>query len=163
MEFPLLVKQHGGKYRRIICKTLSTNFRQCTQIMQVNFPKSLRKDEVVVENYYLGINASDINFTNGRYIPNAKPPFPCGFEAIGKVRAVGNDVKKLKIGDVVVVSSVFGAFSDFMFVHEKNAIKVPFMNANILPMIVCGLTASIALEHVGEMKHGETVMVTASA
>lgn len=31
-------------------------------------------------NRFVGINASDINYTAGRYDPNKKPPFPVGFE-----------------------------------------------------------------------------------
>lgn len=29
---------------------------------------------------FVGINASDVNFTAGKYDPNAKLPFDCGFE-----------------------------------------------------------------------------------
>merc|ERR1719410_1924622 len=49
-----------------------------------------------------------------------------------------------------------------MIVHEKQAIKVP-LSAKMLPLMISGLTASIALEEVGEMRHGETVLVTAAA
>lgn len=162
MEFAQLVQQCGGTYRRIICHTLSSNFRQSTSIVEERFPKELGNTEVVIQNHYLGINASDINFTNGRYAPDVKPPFPCGFEAIGKVKAVGQDVKKLKAGDAVSMT-LFGAFSEYLIMPEKSVIKIPFVSANILPMVVCGSTASIALDKVGNMAHGETVMVTAAA
>ena len=29
---------------------------------------------------YVGINASDVNFSAGRYDPSARPPFDAGFE-----------------------------------------------------------------------------------
>ena len=37
---------------------------------------------------YVGINASDINFTAGRYDPNVKPPFECGFEVFIDVTVI---------------------------------------------------------------------------
>ncbi|GMF09081.1 unnamed protein product [Phytophthora lilii] len=42
-------------------------------------------------------------------------------------------------------------------------VKVPAPTPDALPLIVCGSSASIALEQVGEMKSGETVLVTAAA
>lgn len=32
---------------------------------------------------YVGVNASDINYTAGKYDPKRKPPFPSGFEVSG--------------------------------------------------------------------------------
>ena len=162
MEFSQLVQQCGGKYKRIICHTLSSNFRKSTSIVEEQFPSTLGKNEVVVQNHFLGINASDINFTNGRYAPDVQPPFPCGFEAIGTIKAVGSDVKKLKPGDAVSMMT-FGAFSEYLIMPEKSVIKVPFLSSSVLPMIVCGSTASIALDEVGHMTHGETVLITAAA
>jgi prostaglandin reductase 3 len=40
---------------------------------------------------------------------------------------------------------------------------VPAAVPAVLPITVCGLTASIALEKTGEMKSGETVLITAAA
>ena len=75
----------------------------------------------------LGINASDINFTAGRYFPDPKKiklPFDCGFESLGKVVYAGADVKRLKKGDFVLIS-VYGAFTEHMIVKEKQAHKIP--------------------------------------
>ena len=161
MEYTHLVNQCKGTYKRIICNTISSNFRQATSIVEDKFPPTLGNNEIVIENHFLGINASDINFTNGRYT-SVNPPFPCGFEAIGEVKAVGPNVKKLKLGDSVSTTS-YGAFSEYMILPEKQVMKVPYLHPNILPMVICGTTASISLEKVGEMAHGETILVTAAA
>ena len=43
-----------------------------------------------------GVNASDVNFTSGRYFgikeATRRLPFPAGFEAVGAVAAVGPGV-----------------------------------------------------------------------
>jgi NADPH:quinone reductase-like Zn-dependent oxidoreductase len=66
--------------RKIVCHKLSTNFRECTAIVPFEVP-ALKKGEVLVQTKYCGINASDINYTNGAYLPGVQPPFDCGFEA----------------------------------------------------------------------------------
>ena len=66
--------------RKIICKKLSTDFRECTAIVPFQVPELKQKD-VLIQTAYCGINASDINYTNGAYLPGIQPPFACGFEA----------------------------------------------------------------------------------
>ncbi|ETW00414.1 hypothetical protein H310_07051 [Aphanomyces invadans] len=150
-------------FRKIVCTKLSTDFRGATEIVTV--PRASLKvtpGTVLIKNVVVGINASDINYTNGKYNPGVQPPFDCGFEGVGHVEEVGAGVKHLKKGDAVVYS-MYGAFSEYVVVPIKLAAKVPVATAEILPLNVCGLTASIALDTVGEMKTGETVLVTAAA
>lgn len=68
------------KSRKIVCQKLSTNFRECTAIVEHEL-RPLKAGEVLVQTKYVGINASDINYTNGAYLPGVQPPFDCGFEA----------------------------------------------------------------------------------
>ncbi|OQR88768.1 alcohol dehydrogenase [Thraustotheca clavata] len=150
-------------YRKIVCNELSTDFRGATSIVSV--PKEslvAAPGTVVVKNHFLGINASDINFTNGKYLPGVQPPFDVGFEAVGEVVEVGPKVKHLKRGDAVMYS-LYGAFAEYIVVPIKFINKVPMLTPSVLPLNVCGLTASIALDVVGEMKQGEVVLVTAAA
>ncbi|KAL7694331.1 putative GroES-like superfamily, polyketide synthase, enoylreductase domain-containing protein [Plasmopara halstedii] len=147
--------------RKIVCHKLSTNFRECTAIVAFTIPE-LKQGEVLMQTKYCGVNASDINYTNGIYLPGVLPPFDCGFEALGIVLEVGPGVSRLKKGDAVVFTS-YGAFSEHIVAKERSLVKVPVAIPEVLPITLCGLTASIALEHVGEMKHGETVLVTAAA
>ena len=57
-----------------------------------------QKGQVLVRRAFAGVNASDVNFTSGRYFgtpeQSAKQlPFYAGFEAVGVVAAVGEGVK----------------------------------------------------------------------
>lgn len=56
-----------------------------------------------------------------------------------------------------------GAFSEYLEVPAAAALKVPSVSPDVLPIIVCGLSASLALEQVGEMKTNQTILVTAAA
>ncbi|CAH0480724.1 unnamed protein product [Peronospora belbahrii] len=147
--------------RKIICHKISANFRECTAIVPFQVPV-LKQDEVLVQTKYCGINASDINYTNGAYLPGVQPPFDCGFEALGIVLDVGSGVTAIKKGDAVA-STAYGAFAEHLVTKERFLVKVPAVVREVLPIVVCGLTASMALEYVGQMTHGETVLVTAAA
>lgn len=60
----------------------------------------------------------------------------------------------------------FGAFSELLVAPAKAAVPLPRADPTLFPLFVSGLTASIALEKVGEMLPsggGQTVLVTAAA
>ena len=116
--------------------------------------------EVVVENLWAGVNASDINFAAGAYSPGRNPPLFPGFEAVSRVLAVGPGVSHVKAGESVVWSG-YGAFSEACVVKASTVIPVPSPSPHMLPVLVSGLTASLALD--GELHSGNRVLVTAAA
>jgi len=139
---------------------LGTNFRECTKLQEAALPK-LGPSDILVKNHFLGINASDVNFSSGIYLPGVQPPFDAGFEAIGEVVEAG-EKSSIPVGSPVAYS-VYGAFADFKIIDQKSAFPIPNLSVEYLPLLVSGLTASIALERVGELKSKETVLVTAAA
>jgi len=147
-------------YKKIVAHKISSDFRAITTVEQAILP-SPKPDEIVIRNYYLGINASDINYTNGRYT-RVKPPFDTGLESMGKVVAVGDKVTRFKVGDVAA-SLAYGSFAEYVIISDKQAILLPALRPEILTIPVSGLTASLALKYTGEMKKGETILVTAAA
>jgi len=149
-------------YRKIQVVTLSTDFRSATQIVTVPLPTTLKDGHVLARLHYAGINASDINFTSGKYFPNAKPPFDVGFEAVGSVTAVGAGVT-LKIGAPVLISAYGGAFGEYIEIEENRVVPLPSLSPVSLTLIASGMTAEIALRKVGELKSNETVLITAAA
>jgi NADPH-dependent curcumin reductase CurA len=56
-----------------------------------------------------------------------------------------------------------GAFTEYIAVPAATALKVPAIDPSVLPLLVQGISGSLALEQVGQMKSGETVLVTAAA
>lgn len=153
------------------CHTLTSNFRKAAQLVKRPlFPAAgvdVKPHEILVKNSYVGINASDINWTAGRYDATLKPPFDLGFEALGEIVARGKDVPTtLKDGQFVAYMK-YGAFADYLAVDARRVFPVPSGDPGFLPLLVSGLTASVALEEVGRIrpdrKPAETVLVTAAA
>lgn len=153
-------RQIPVKMRQIIAKKLGSNFRDVTEVVETAVPSPGPK-EILVKNRFLGINASDINYTSGRYDPTRKPPFPVGFEAIGEVVTAGSEAKT-KIGQNVVYSK-FGCFKDYDVVDDSSVMPIPTCDPAYLTFMVSGLTASIALEKNGDLSPGKSVLVTAAA
>ncbi|KAI8921739.1 alcohol dehydrogenase zinc-binding domain-containing protein [Entophlyctis helioformis] len=151
-------------YRKYVVHTLANDFTKATRLETHPVKELLAKlgpKMVIVRNTHYGINASDINFTAGRYDPTVKPPFDCGFEAIGEVVATGPGCKVALRQPVALM--LYGAFSEYQIVPERLLLKIPSIDKRFLAILVSGLTASLALEYHGHMKSGEVVMVTAAA
>lgn len=54
-------------FRRILVNKISHKFKEATSIERVDCPK-LKQHEMLVRNRYIGINASDVNFSAGRFV-----------------------------------------------------------------------------------------------
>ena len=87
-------------------------------------------------------------------------PVPLGAECSGRITAVGPGVDQLRVGDEVVAVAGFAFGSHVVTSAELVAIKPPglsFEEAATLP--IAFLTASYALEHLGRLGPGESVLV----
>lgn len=147
-------------FRKLVAKQLSNKFREAVEQVTVPMLTPGPKD-VIIRNRFVGINASDINQTAGKYDPTARPPFDVGFEGVGEVVSAGDKVAHMLGKPVAYIQ--FGAFAEYTQLPAKFALPLPACKAEFVPLLVSGLTAAISLDKVGEMKSGETVLVTAAA
>lgn len=72
----ILTQSSPTTFRKLQAIEVGNDFSKVTRVVTVNYQDlvdNLKKNQVVVKNLYVGINASDINFTNGKYIPGIKP------------------------------------------------------------------------------------------
>ena len=187
--------------RKIVVTRLSPKFREATEIVTFPLPlvtttttdtttadskfEVLPEGWVLIKNLYCGINASDVNFTSGKYQRGggpSEPPFDAGFEACGVVVAVGktpsekNKNKNIEstisrnsstehalcIGQPVATMQ-YGGFSEYSIVPAKQCLPMRRATPAVLALLTSGLTASISLEHTARLQYGETVLVTAAA
>ncbi|KAL0803864.1 PREDICTED: zinc-binding alcohol dehydrogenase domain-containing protein 2-like [Brassica oleracea var. oleracea] len=151
-------------FEKIIVHTLSHNFRNATRNVRTPLRLPIGPHQVLLKIIYAGVNASDVNFSSGRYFSGGSPklPFDAGFEGVGLIAAVGESVKNLQVGTPAAVMT-FGAYAEYMIVSSKHVLPVPRPDPEVVAMLTSGLTALTALEKAGQMKSGETVLVTAAA
>lgn len=149
-------------YKKLVAAQLSRDFRAATEVVELAL-EAPGADEIVIKNHYAGVNATDPNITAGLYTPGQKPPIDLGAEAIGEVVAVGEHVTTFKVGDSVMVLTTGGGYREYYTTHASLAIPVPDASPEVMTLVLSGLTASIGLEVEGNMKSGETVLITAAA
>jgi len=147
-------------YRKLVVVRSSNNLREAVEIHEVPIPQP-KDGQIVVQTRYSGVNAADYLMAAGRYLAPTPPPYDLGAESVGIVTAVGEGVSHLKEGDAVF--AIGGGYCEYFTVPASHAISVPDAAPEMVTIGVSGLTASIALEKVGEMRSGETVLVTAAA
>uniref|UniRef100_A0A2P2LRZ0 Uncharacterized protein MANES_10G065700 n=1 Tax=Rhizophora mucronata TaxID=61149 RepID=A0A2P2LRZ0_RHIMU len=155
-------------FEKIVVHTLSHNFRNATRIERTMLKLPLESHQVLVKVIYAGVNASDVNYSSGRYFRGDKKdaashlPMDPGFEAVGIIAAMGESVRNLKVGTPSAIMT-FGCYAEFAVVPSKYILPVSRPDPEVVAMLTSGLTASIALEKAGQMESGKIVLVTAAA
>ncbi|MBI1281945.1 MAG: zinc-binding dehydrogenase [Anaerolineaceae bacterium] len=148
-------------YRKLIADHFSNNFREASKIIEVEM-KPPTGFELTIRNRYAGVNATDVNISAGLYTPGAVPPLDLGGEMIGEVVAVGDKVTDYKVGDIVI-STAIGGYAEYITVRSRFVMPAPEASPEVLALVMSGTTAALGLNTVGEMRSGETILVTAAA
>lgn len=149
-------------YRKVVASRFSHHFREVAQIVETELAQPA-PNEVILRNHYAGVNATDVNISAGTYTPNKQPPLDMGAEAIGDIVAVGAEVTDFKVGDPALSYAIGSGFREYAPVKTRFLLPVPAISPEIMTLGLSGVTASIGLYVTGEMKSGQTVLVTAAA
>lgn len=117
--------------------------------------------EVRVRVEAAGVNFADILARMGLYPDAPALPAVVGFEAAGRIDAVGEGVAPGRVGEPVVALAAAGAYSDVLCVPEDRAVGRPEEMSAVegAAMPVVYLTAHVALRVMGSLKAGERVLV----
>ncbi len=148
--------------QQITIEQLGESFRDCTRIKTLPVPEP-GPSEVLIRHHYAGVNAIYDQMLCANRVDHldVKPPMAAGVEAIGTITAVGSEVSGFQVGDPV--ASIGGGYCLYKCCDQSALIAVPEPTARILALIPSGVSALLALELTGEMKSGDTVLITAAA
>ncbi|KAG8504368.1 Prostaglandin reductase 3, partial [Galemys pyrenaicus] len=149
--------------QKLVVTRLSPNFREAVTLLR-DCPVPLPGDgDLLVRNRFVGVNASDINYSAGRYDPSVKTPFDVGFEGLGEVVALGLSASsRYTVGQAVAYMTP-GAFAEYSVVPAAAATPVPSVKPEFLTLLVSGATAYISLHELAALSEGKKVLVTAAA
>jgi NADPH-dependent curcumin reductase CurA len=151
-------------YRKLIAKQLNQDFKSAVEIVEIPIPKPTAS-QLLIQNKFAGVNGGfDTLLCRGDapYV-NLIPPFDLGVEAVGKVVAIGENVKDFQMGDAVITRARGGGYREYQIIDANLAVKVREATPEVLTLMPTGVSALVALEQVGEMKSNEVVLVTAAA
>ncbi len=81
--------------------------------------------QVLVRTRVAAVNFPDALIVAGKYQFKPELPFSPGGELSGEILAVGNEVKRLAVGNKVVGITLFGAYSQEVLVDASNILPLP--------------------------------------
>ncbi|WP_067722453.1 zinc-binding dehydrogenase [Nocardia yamanashiensis] len=121
-------------------------------------------DEVLMRVGAAGVNFRDVVMAYGGTAEGVRPPYVAGFEGAGEVVGVGERVRGVEVGEMVVGVG-YGAFAEFMTMAAGAVVRVPagWTAAEALGLVVNWPTAIAALRPLGRIAAGETVLIRAAA
>lgn len=154
----------SASYRAIQLQRFAESFRDGAAVIELplNPPGP---GEVMVRNQFCGINGifdTQIARDAVDYVKIGLPTLT-GVEAIGVVEAVGPGVAGLKPGDAVVTTRFPGGYREYNVAPEAHFVPVAEATPDWLALGSTGVSAAMALGHIGEAKPGETVAISAAA
>jgi NADPH-dependent curcumin reductase CurA len=151
-------------YRAIRLERFAQTFRDAADIVAVPLTAP-GPGEIRVRNRFCGINGifdTQIARNAVDYVP-VKPPSFTGVEALGVVDAIGPGVTDFAVGDAAVTVRFPGGYREANVAAAENFAKVPAASREWLALASTGVSALLALEHIGAVRDGETVAISAAA
>ncbi len=132
-------------------------------LKRVDNINTIKENEVLIEIICFPINPADILLVEGKYANKPKLPSLIGAECIAKVKKVGNNIRKFKLGDIVL-PLVRDNWVEEKVVTENEIIKLP---SNIDTEQACMLkvnpaTAYLMLNNYVKVKQGDFIIQNAS-
>lgn len=123
------------------------------------------KSQVLLQVEAGGLNYSDVLIREGRYAERVDLPYILGRECIGRIAAVGENVKKWTVGQRVLASVNSGAFADYVAASASGLVECPEdIPAEVaVALFIQGLTALHCVEDCGQVQAGERVLIQAAA
>lgn len=151
-------------YRAIELQNFAESFRDGSAIVDLPILNP-GEGEVRVRNHFCGINGifdTQIARDAVDYVKIGLPSFT-GVEAIGVIEAVGVGVKGFEIGDPVATTRFGRGYREVNISPASDFVRVPSATSDILALASTGVSAFLALEHIGQVRDGETVAISAAA
>jgi hypothetical protein len=153
-----------ASYRAIQLTRFEHSFRDATEIIRLPL-RAPAADEIQVRNGWCGINGIFDTQISRNAVDYVSLSLPCimGVEAAGTVEAVGSAVTTFREGDAVATVRFTGGYRECNTAAASHFAAIPQASAEWLTLASTGVSALLALEHVGEVRPGETVAVSAAA
>lgn len=139
------------------------NPAEVLQIKTEPWPKPAA-DEALVEMRAAPINPADINAIEGKYPARREVPAVPGFEGVGVVVEVGDDVKMIQKGALVILPHNIGTWREAVAVKASELISVPpeIEPAQAAMLKINPLTAWRLLHDYVDLKKGDWLIQNAA-
>ena len=126
---------------------------------------SISADEVLIKVSYCGVNFPDTLIVEGKYQFKPVLPFVPGGEVSGVVEQVGESVRDIRSGDMVIAAMGWGGFAEYAIAKAQNTFRVSAyedLKKGSVLLETYG-TAIHALKDRALLQQGETLAVLGAA
>ncbi|HKU83980.1 MAG TPA: medium chain dehydrogenase/reductase family protein [Candidatus Nitrosocosmicus sp.] len=124
-------------------------------------------NEVRVKVLAAGVSFADILMRQGVHPEsiNRKTPFTLGWDIVGIIDKLGENVSKWQNGQIVVALPIVGGYSEYMILSSAEIIPVPegLDHAGVVSLVLNYTTAYQMLHRCAHIKSGETILVHGAA
>ena len=151
-------------YRAIRLERFAPTFRAAADLVTLRMAAPA-EGEISVRNHWCGINGifdTQIARDAVDYVKIALPSMT-GVEAIGLVEAVGAGVDAFLVGDAVITTRFTGGYRERNIGPASQFVAAPDARPEWMILGSTGASAWLAIEHIGQLRDGETVAISAAA
>lgn len=126
-----------------------------------NEQRSPRAGEVRVKVLAASVSLPDIEARYGRSPFPPKTPFTPGYAIVGRVDALGAGVTQAQTGDQVAALTVYGGYSEYVYLPAKKLIPVPsgLDPVQVVPLILNYIVAYQTLHRSAKARRGDRTLI----
>ena len=123
-----------------------------------------RPDEILIRVRAAGVSFADVMVREGVY-PGVKLPVTPGYDVVGEVESIGDEIRNFRKGDRVAAMTVVGGYSRFISVPSKHAVLVPLdlESGAAVSMVLNYLTAFQMIRRCTHAAAGDAILVHGAA
>jgi len=144
-------------------KCINVPQRGGPEVMQIveNDLRLPTNGEIRVKVLAASVSLPDVEARYGRSPFPPKVPFVPGYSIVGEVDAIGDDAENTEIGDRVAALTVYGGYSEYVYLTEKQLIPVPATvdPAEAVPLILNYIVAYQPLHRSAKVRAGDKVLI----
>ncbi|BCG58593.1 hypothetical protein PUR_20180 [Paenibacillus sp. URB8-2] len=121
-----------------------------------------QKDEIRVKVQSAGVALADIMRREGKFLNPPTPPFTPGYDAVGIVDELGEDVRQFSKGDkVAVFYNGTGGYAAYVYAKQDELVAVPPQVDSSLAVaaILNYVTAYQMLHRIAKVSEGESILI----
>ncbi|HST13169.1 MAG TPA: medium chain dehydrogenase/reductase family protein [Terriglobales bacterium] len=122
-------------------------------------------EEVRLKVLVTGVAFADVLMRYGMYPSTPPLPFSPGYDVVGTIDKLGDNVREFAIGDIVTALTMFGGYSRYLCVPARELTRVP---AGVDPVEAVSLvlnyvTAQQMIYRIAQLKPGQSLLIHGAA
>ncbi|HMF91997.1 MAG TPA: medium chain dehydrogenase/reductase family protein [Candidatus Angelobacter sp.] len=134
------------------------------QVLEEECPEP-KEGEVRVRVLAAGVSLPDIMAREGVHPETPRVPFTPGWDLVGVVDRLGEDVSGIEPGQIVAAMPISGAYAEFVCLPQRELVPVPsgLDPAEAVSLILNYITAYQMLHRSAEVRSGQRVLIHGAA